>query len=102
MPPGRLPSPAMNEERIKHWAEVFSALASEPRLRIVEMLKGGKVECQEILERLGLSQPAVSYHLGKLEHAGVLKKEKSGARNCYRLNEGISELVDIMIEKEDG
>ncbi len=92
----------MNEEMIRRWAEVFSALASEPRLRIVAMLRGGKIECQEILERLDLSQPAVSYHLGKLEHAGVLKKERSGSRNCYRLSEGISELVDIMIEKEDG
>jgi len=98
----------VNEEMIRRWAEVFSALASEPRLRIVAMLRGGtmlrggKIECQEILERLDLSQPAVSYHLGKLEHAGVLKKERSGSRNCYRLSEGISELVDIMIEKEDG
>jgi len=98
----RLTSAPMNEERIHRWVEVFSALASEPRLRIVGMLKGGKVECQEILERLELSQPAVSYHLGKLEHAGVLKKERSGVRNCYRLSDGISELIDIINEKEDG
>jgi len=74
-----------NKER-KRWVEIFSALASEPRLRIVEMLIRGQLECQEILESSELSQPAISYHLGKLEHAGILAKKKSGTRNCYHLN----------------
>ncbi|MCK5246160.1 winged helix-turn-helix transcriptional regulator, partial [Candidatus Bipolaricaulota bacterium] len=66
------------------WTNVFSALASEPRLQIVELLAHGAVQCQEILSQLNLSQPAISYHLTKLEQAGVLHKERQGTRNCYR------------------
>ncbi len=84
----------------KRWVGVFSALGSEPRLQIVEMLTKGQVECQEILGRLTLSQPAVSYHLGKLERAGVLTKNKTGTRQCYRLSPHIHHLIKI-IKKED-
>jgi len=87
-----------NEQRTK-WVEVFSALANEQRIKIVEMLASGKLECQEILDRLDLSQPAVSYHLGKLERAGILIKEKHGSRNCYRLKESIRLLIETL-EKE--
>ncbi|UCF10916.1 MAG: winged helix-turn-helix transcriptional regulator, partial [Candidatus Bipolaricaulota bacterium] len=49
------------------WVEVFSALASEPRLHIVSMLSRGRTQCQKIVQEIDLSQPAISYHLGKLE-----------------------------------
>ncbi len=83
----------------KHWVEVFSALASEPRLRIVRMMIGRTVDCQEILEELSLSQPAISYHLGRLERAGVLVKERNGVRNCYHLNQDLIGLINLL--KED-
>ncbi len=90
----------LDENAQREWVKVFSALASDTRFRIVIMLSGGKMGCQEILSRLDLSQPAVSYHLGKLEHAGVLVKERNGIRNCYRLHNRISELVNV-VEKEE-
>ena len=90
----------IDENTQRELVEVFSALASGTRLRIVIMLADGKMGCQEILSRLDLSQPAVSYHLGKLEHAGVLVKERSGARNCYRLHNRISGLINIFDEEE--
>ena len=90
----------LDENRQREWVQVFSALASDTRLRIVIMLADGKMGCQEILSQLDLSQPAVSYHLGKLEHAGVLVKERNGIRNCYRLHNRIGELVSV-VEKED-
>ncbi|MCK5827704.1 helix-turn-helix transcriptional regulator [Candidatus Bipolaricaulota bacterium] len=70
-------------------------------MKIVIMLADGKRGCQDILSQLDLSQPAVSYHLSKLEHAGVLVKEREGARNCYRLHDRISELVNVL-EGEGG
>ncbi len=84
----------------KHWVKVFSALASEPRLQIVEMIIGRKVDCQEILEELSLSQPAVSYHLGRLERAGILVKERNGTKNCYQLNKDLIELISLLKEDE--
>ena len=82
------------------WTAVFSALASEPRLQIVELLAHRTVQCQEILSQLQLSQPAISYHLKKLEQAGVLHKERRGTRNCYRLQKGVAELVRLITEED--
>ncbi|MDD4904054.1 MAG: metalloregulator ArsR/SmtB family transcription factor [Candidatus Bipolaricaulis sp.] len=83
------------------WAEAFASLGSEPRLQIVERLMQGPIRCQEVQAGLGLSQPAVSYHLSKLERAGVLRKERNGTRNCYRIESRL-ECVLKLCMKEDG
>ncbi len=83
------------------WVEVFGALASAPRLRIVEQMRRRPVRCQEIQSMVGLSQPAVSYHLAKLERAGVIVKERVGTRNCYRLSESLEHVLSLCT-KGDG
>ena len=90
-----------NRDRRTRWVEIFSALASDTRLQIVELLARGEVQCQENLRRVDLSQPAVSYHLAKLERAGVLQKERKGSRHCYRLSEDLRSLFHCLM-KEDG
>ena len=90
----------MEDRTRKRLVEIFSSLASETRLGIVEMVSDGKMECQEILDLFDLSQPVISYHLGKLEHAGILVKEKRGSRNCYCLSSGIKKFIELL-EKED-
>lgn len=90
----------IDNERQREWIRVFSALASDARLQMVLLLAKGKLECQEILDRVDLSQPAISYHLGKLERAGILIKEKKGSRNCYRLDKRINGLIKIISGKE--
>jgi DNA-binding transcriptional ArsR family regulator len=88
-------------DRRAKWAEIFSALASEPRLQIVDLLRRGEVQCQEILKQVHLSQPAVSYHLAKLERAGVLKKERRGTRHCYRLSRDLVSLFRCLMKEDD-
>jgi len=90
-----------NQTIREQWASIFAALGSEPRLRILELLATGSVQCQDILRHVGLSQPAISYHLGKLERAGVLQKRRIGTRNCYQLREKMEELMKPIL-KEDG
>jgi len=90
-----------NQTTREQWAGVFAALGSEPRLRIVELLATGSVQCQDILRHVGLSQPAISYHLGKLERARVLQKRRIGTRNCYQLRKEMEELMQSIL-KEDG
>lgn len=93
----------MNERQLEidqpsqdRFVEVFAALASKTRLQIVLMVSAGRLACQEILDQLDLSQPAISYHLAKLERAGILVKERTGARNCYRLDDRVLGLVEIL------
>jgi DNA-binding transcriptional ArsR family regulator len=83
------------------WAEIFSALASSPRLQIIERLMKGPVRCQDLLSDLGLSQPAISYHLAKLERSGILQKDKDGTRNCYRINGDLEGILRSCM-KENG
>jgi DNA-binding transcriptional ArsR family regulator len=85
----------------EEWLLVFETLASGPRLQILECLRRGPVSCGEILDVVGLSQPTVSYHLAKLERAGILVKEKKGTRNCYRINEILNGMLTQCM-KEDG
>ncbi|MBN1857928.1 winged helix-turn-helix transcriptional regulator [Candidatus Bipolaricaulota bacterium] len=90
---------AERDDHLREWSDKFASLASEPRLRIVDLLSNGKLHCQEVIGKMELSQPAVSYHLGKLERAGLLIKQRNGATNCYQLSETAQALVRLM-EKE--
>lgn len=54
------------------------------------------------MESSELSQSAVSYHLGKLEHAGIFAKKKSGTRNCYHLNCDLINPIELLKEEDEG
>lgn len=87
-------------EITRELTETFSALANETRLQIVAMMADDEIQCSEILAQIDLSQPAISYHLGRLERAGIVIKEKHGAKNCYRLRNSIRALVQSLMKEE--
>ena len=81
---------------------VFSALASERRLQILEWLKDPKAHfppqehgdpdvhgaCNQfIVEKLGISQPAGSRHLKVLVDAGLVIPTRRRGYTYYRRNE---------------
>lgn len=75
-------------------AKAFSALGSEDRLRIVGFLLEGKLpRCGELAQRLGLSGPAVSYHLRILEGAGFIVRTRQGRNRCLSLTPLLGELL---------
>jgi len=88
------------QDCISKWTEVFGALASEPRLRIVDLVARGEAKCQEISQHFDLSQPAISYHLSKLERAGILIKRREGTRHCYRLSDDLRPLFECLMKEE--
>ncbi len=61
-------------------------MGDETRLTIVDMLSEQEMCVCEIIERLSLSQPAVSHHLKILKHAGILRDSKEGKWIYYSLN----------------
>ena len=64
----------------------LSALADEKRLRIVELLAGGReLTCTAIGAALGLSASLVSHHLAVLESAGIIDRRKAGPCTLNRL-----------------
>jgi DNA-binding transcriptional ArsR family regulator len=63
----------------------FNALAEPNRYRIVELLREGPLSVNEIVERLGLSQPLVSKHLRVLNEAGLVKVHANAQQRIYQL-----------------
>jgi DNA-binding transcriptional ArsR family regulator len=68
-------------------ADVFNAIAEPKRREIIDALvDGGEHAVGEMVETLGLRQPAVSKHLGVLRKVGIVSVTKRGQLRLYRLN----------------
>jgi ArsR family transcriptional regulator len=65
--------------------KVFKALSSEPRLKIVRLLKEHPRCVNAIAERLGMTQSAVSQHLRILREAGLVRGLKRGNWMHYEM-----------------
>lgn len=55
---------------------VYEALASEVRIKIIQLLSKNKMNIKELARELGISSPIVIKHIKKLEDAGIIKTEK--------------------------
>ena len=61
--------------------------------RILALLRGGERPVSELVEALGVSQPAVSRNLRVLREAGLVSARAEAQRRLYRLRpEGLREL----------
>ena len=68
-------------------ADVFNAIAEPRRRQIVDLLAGGTPRpVGELVDKLRLSQPAVSKHLGVLRQVGLVSVRKQGQRRLYEIN----------------
>jgi len=65
----------------------FKAFSDETRLRILKLLEGGELCVCDIVAALDMVQPKVSFHLGVLKKAKLLKDRKDGKWMHYRIDE---------------
>ena len=73
----------------------FQALADPTRRAILARLALGEATVGELAEPFAMSLPAVSKHLGVLEDAGLLLREKAGRiRRCHLQPEAMREAAD--------
>ena len=77
---------------------LFSALADPTRRAIFERLcRDGEQTVRALTNRAGVSQPAVSKHLGVLKHAGLVSDRREGRQTHYSAQpQGLAPLVDWM------
>jgi DNA-binding transcriptional ArsR family regulator len=83
-------------------AEVFSALASDKRLQVLEWLKDPRVHFPPqkegdlakdgvcvlfIADKLGVAQPTATTHLQTLARAGLITSKRVGQWTFYKRNE---------------
>lgn len=67
-------------------ADVFNAVAEASRRDLLDVLGEGEATVSELVDRLGLSQPQVSKHLGVLRAVGLVSVRVDGRHRWYRVN----------------
>ena len=67
--------------------DAFAVIADPTRRRILDTLREGATDVGSLVERLRISQPLVSKHLGVLRDAGTVDVQIDGKRRIYRLAE---------------
>jgi DNA-binding transcriptional ArsR family regulator len=68
-------------------AETFQALGDSSRIQIVWALSKGERSVTELVELLGMSQPAVSHHLRTLRNLHLVKFHRVGRVSVYSLDD---------------
>jgi ArsR family transcriptional regulator len=89
-----------NAQNIARYADMFSAMGTEPRLRIMRLLlsahPGGMV-VGEISEELEIPNSTLSHHLEKLKNEDLVSVEREGTFLRYRANtEVLQELLGFL------
>jgi len=67
------------------YLKVMKAVADATRVKILKMLQHRELCVCEMQTLLGISQPAVSRHLRLLEDADLVRSQKDGMWNNFRL-----------------
>ncbi len=82
-------------------AAALKVLADPARLRLLGLIRsavGGRATTGALADRVGLTQPTVTHHLGALLGAGFLERERDGRQTWYWVNpeglEAVRQLLD--------
>ncbi|MGB2591306.1 MAG: metalloregulator ArsR/SmtB family transcription factor [Candidatus Acidiferrum sp.] len=93
-------SPGKSDDRVAKYADMFSAMGVEPRLRVMQLLLSAHPEglvVSEIQEELDIPNSTLSHHLEKLkaEHLVNVRRESTFLR--YTANtEALQELLRFL------
>lgn len=63
----------------------FAVLAEPTRRQILDLLRDGERPVGDLVDRLAISQPAVSKHLRVLRDAGLVDVRADAQRRLYRV-----------------
>src|SRR5258708_37451912 len=76
--------------------DLFKALADPTRRAIYEhLVRDGEQTVRALTDRAGVSQPAVSKHLGVLKQAELVRDRPEGRQTYYRADgKGLAPLMD--------
>ena len=64
----------------------FNAVAEPKRRQVLEALGRQELSVNEIVRKLGWTQPMVSKHLGVLKQVGLVSERRHGRQRLYRVN----------------
>jgi ArsR family transcriptional regulator, arsenate/arsenite/antimonite-responsive transcriptional repressor len=89
-----------NNEHVARYANMFSAMGTEPRLRIMQLLLSAHPEglvVSEIQDELEIPGSTLSHHLDKLKNEDLVRVERKGTFLRYTANtEALRELLQFL------
>ena len=92
----RKPTP----EEVTRYADMLSAMGTEPRLRIMQLLLSAHPDGMvvgDMLAELELASSTMSHHLEKLKHEGLVKVRREGTFLWYTADaEALQELLGFL------
>lgn len=87
-------------EQVARYADMFSAMGTEPRLRIMQLLLSAHPEglvVGEIQEELDIPGSTLSHHLDKLRNEGLVQVRRESTFLRYSANtEALQELLQFL------
>jgi DNA-binding transcriptional ArsR family regulator len=87
-------------ERVAKYADMFSAMGTEPRLRIMQLLLTAHPEglvVGDIQEELEIPNSTLSHHLEKLKTEGLVEVQRKGTFLRYTANtSALQELLQFL------
>ena len=91
---------AGSEQKVSRYADMFSAMGAEPRLRILRLLlaahPGGMV-VNEIGDELEIANSTLSHHLDKLKNEDLVEVRREGTFLRYSANtKALAELLGFL------
>lgn len=88
------------DEQVTRLADMFSALGTEPRLRIMRLLLSAHPEGMvvgDIITELGVTASTLSHHLDKLKNEELVKVRREGTFLWYSADtDGLQELLGFL------
>ena len=89
-----------SSERVVKYADMFSAMGTEPRLRIMQLLLTAHPEglvVGDIQSELEIPNSTLSHHLDKLKTEGLVEVQREGTFLRYIANTGaLQELLQFL------
>ncbi|HUS04863.1 MAG TPA: metalloregulator ArsR/SmtB family transcription factor [Bryobacteraceae bacterium] len=89
-----------NSGDIVRYADMFTAMGTEPRLRIMQLLLSAHpsgLVVGEIQAELATSPSTLSHHLEKLKHEGLVEVSREGTFLRYTANtDALQELLSFL------
>ena len=67
-------------------AELFGALSSPMRLKVLNILCDGERSVNDLLARINTTQPNLSQHLNLMYRSGILSRTKVGTQVIYKIS----------------
>ena len=96
----KAPSARKSSERVAKYADMFSAMGTEPRLRIMQLLLTAHPEglvVSDIQGELEIPNSTLSHHLDKLRTEGLVEVQREGTFLRYTANTAaLQELLQFL------